>query len=245
MARSFVGASSQYLSNASAVLTTTPITMACWFYSLDITAEYTLISIGVSGSGDNRHGLFISGNVAGDPVRAITRTTATGIAASTTGYSANVWQHACAVFVSATVRRAYVNGGSEGTNATSRAPTGMNNTLIGAVQGVALSTFMSGRIAEAGIWNVQLNASEIAALAKGVSPLRIRPNALKAYWPLFGVGSPEPDYSNGGFHMTLNAAPVQAAHAPVMPPFFREDWYGEFTTAAAAAGKPWNYYAQQ
>jgi hypothetical protein len=37
---------------------------------------------------------------------------------------------------------------------------------------------------EIGYWNVQLNADEIAALAKGFSPKLIRPSALLAYMPL-------------------------------------------------------------
>ena len=38
--------------------------------------------------------------------------------------------------------------------------------------------WFSGDIAEVGIWNVDLSAAEIAALAKGVSPALIRPQNL-------------------------------------------------------------------
>lgn len=238
MARNFNG-TTQYLSSASAVLAATPFTMACWFLTSDVTTDPVLMSIGVTGSANNIHALQATGSLGGDPVRATSKVTATSAAAATsTGYSANVWQHACGVWASATDRKAYVNGGSEGTNTTSRVPAGMNSTYIGASQGVSVSNFVTGRIAEAAIWNVALNTSEIAALAAGVSPLRIRPNALVTYWPLFGVGDPEPDRSNGGFHLTLNAAPTQADHAPVMPAFYRADWFGAFTEAAGGVTIP-------
>lgn len=195
------------------------------------------MTLGVEGANDNRFSLYLDGASGGDPIIATTRTTSQSNASSTTGYSINTWQHACGVWVSNVDRRAYINGGSEGTNAVNRVPNGINATYIGGLPAVTPPVLpMIGRIAEAGIWNVQLNASEIAALAKGVSPLRIRPNALVAYWPLFGVGSPEPDYSNGGFHLTLNAAPAQVDHAPVMPAFYRADWFGSFGEAAAATG---------
>lgn len=236
MARLFNG-TTQYL-NAGAVLTATPLTMACWFLAANITAEHTLMNIGTAGSGNHRFGMFASGNVASDPVRINARTTASGIAVTSTGYSANVWQHACGVFASSVSRTVYLNGGGAGTDGTNLTPAGMDSTYIGALHGAAVGTFLSGRIAEAAIWNVALNASEVAALAAGVSPLRIRPNALVAYWPLFGVGSPEPDYSNGGFAMTLNNAPTQIDHAPVLPAFFRADWFGGGGAAATAYTMP-------
>lgn len=235
MSRDFNG-TTQYLSG-SAVLTATPLTMACWFLANNATATYALMSLGVAGSANHRFSLYTAGAVAGDPIRVITQTTGTSFADSTTGYSANIWQHACGVFASATDRRAYVNGGSEGTNATSRIPAGINSSYLAAQHGASPVVLFSGRIAEAAIWDVALSASEIAALARGVSPLRIRPGNLKAYWPLYGVGSPEPDYI-GGFHMTLNNAPTQADHAPVMPSFaYQQGWAGAFT-AAAADGQP-------
>ncbi len=216
MSRDFERDSAQYLSNANAIISGTPFTMACWFRSENVANDQTLLSVGVAGSGDQKHALQLVGSAAGDPVRVLSRTTSAGQADTSTGYTAGTWYHACGVWASATDRRAYINGGSEGTNTTSRAPTGMDSTYIGATQGASPVTFSDGFIAEAGIWNVALTTGEIAALAGGVSPLKIRPDALVAYWPIYGAFSPEPDM-RGGFHMTLNAAPVQANHAPVAP----------------------------
>lgn len=104
--------------------------------------------------------------------------------------------------------------------------------MIGHFQQSGLEVFADGRVAEAAIWNVALTASEVAALAKGVSPLQIRPASLQAYWPLIGRQSPEPDWV-GGFNLTLTNAPANAAHVPVMPPYAWVMNRGVFVPAAA------------
>ena len=235
MSRDFETSSSQYLNNANAVLTAAPLSMACWFKSENSVSTQTFINIGLAASDDHRFTLRV---VANTSVRFSVRTTAASEAISTAGPTVNTWNHAAGVEIATNSRAAYLNGANKGTQGTTRVPVGVNSTYIGAMSSSpSPSNFMDGFIAEVGIWNIALNDSEVAALARGVCPLRIRPSGLVSYWPIFGVGSPEPDY-RGGFHMTLNAAPPQADHAPVMPPFFREDWYGEFTTAAPAAGQP-------
>jgi hypothetical protein len=68
-----------------------------------------------------------------------------------------------------------------------------------------------------GIWNVALSDQEVASLAGGVHPTRMRPGALVAYWPLWGDESPAPDlHLIGGtrYPMTLSGT-TKANHAPV------------------------------
>jgi hypothetical protein len=86
---------------------------------------------------------------------------------------------------------------------------------------------MNGRIAEAGIWNVALSDREVAALASGVHPARMRPDALVAYWPLWGDDSPELDWHPSGgtrYPMTLTGTPTKANHAPIA--ISRRFWHG-------------------
>ena len=98
---------------------------------------------------------------------------------------------------------------------------------------------MAGRIAEAAIWNVALTDSEVQALASGVSPLRVRPESLQAYWPLFAVTGNAIDYSGKGNDLTDNGTVGVADHAPVGPMFaFPSGWQGAFTTAVAAITVP-------
>ena len=69
MARNFIAASNQYMSNASAVVAAMPVTMACWFRSTSTTADQRLMTISAAGSLNN-HSLKADGSVAGDPVSA-------------------------------------------------------------------------------------------------------------------------------------------------------------------------------
>ncbi len=48
----------------------------------------------------------------------------------------------------------------------------------------ASSSWFNGRIAEAGIWNVELTADECRALGKSVSPTLVRPQSLQSYVPM-------------------------------------------------------------
>ena len=73
----------------------------------------------------------------------------------------------------------------------------------------------TGNLAEIAMWSVTLTDAEIAALATGVRPNRVRPAAVVGYWPLWGVSSPEPDVSGNGYTLTLVGSPPQANHAPV------------------------------
>ena len=82
---------------------------------------------------------------------------------------------------------------------------------------------MNGRLAEIAIWNAALTDDEVLSLSKGVSPLRVDPQNLVAYWPLYGNGSPEPNYvrNSTDLALTLINAPPQIDHAPVMAPVVR------------------------
>jgi hypothetical protein len=63
---------------------------------------------------------------------------------------------------------------------------------------------------------VALSASDVAILAAGVCPLLVRPEALLAYWPLWGIYSPETDLV-GGFGMTVTGTSVIDQPATIQP----------------------------
>jgi hypothetical protein len=214
MARLFDDAASQYLHIASAVKTATPLTMACWFYSDDIAAYQVLMSLKHNGSATGFNTFFLAavGSVVGDPIRAFTGAAAAfSFADTTTGYSANTWHHACAVFAASNDRRAFIDGGSKGTENTARVPAGINETLIAKAGSTGLAQYMSGRIAEVAIWNVALSDAEVALLAKGFSPLFIQPHNLVAYYPL--IRDDDNDWI-GGFNLTAVNAPTVGTHPP-------------------------------
>ena len=92
---------------------------------------------------------------------------------------------------------------------------------------------MSGRIAEAAIWNVALADAEIAALARGIKPNHIRPGNLVLYCPLWGTHGPEIDLSGNGNDLTLNGT-GRANHSPVT--LFTPKWAAGVPLIEVAAG---------
>ena len=181
MAYEFNG-SNQYLSIGSAPATTLPITMACWFNSDSTTVNQRLV--GVYSGSTNYYDLGIRGADADDPVAAVVNGAGTAeITRTTSGYSANAWHHAAAVFTSTTSRTAYIDAGSSATGTTNIALGGPPNTAqIGLF--IANIQYMDGRIAEVGIWSAALTQPEIASLAKGMTCDKVRPQSLVFYAPL-------------------------------------------------------------
>ena len=192
MAYNFSG-TNQYLQVGSAIVTSAPLTMACWFNCDSVDLTGCLVSVTNSGiaGGITRLAMFAAGAISGDPVRVIASDAAlkNGIAATTRGYSANFWHHTAGVFTSASSRSVYLDGGNSATDTTSITPTLLDRTNIGvqflqSAGGTSGISFMDGLIAEVGIWNAALTAAEIASLAKGMTCDKVRPQSLVFYAPL-------------------------------------------------------------
>ena len=120
MARLFDAGSTEYLTRNQAVLSGVPLALVAWFSSDDLTIAQTIMSISDVSVQADYHRLIFGGNLGGDPITAQTCQATCARALSSTGCLANTWYHGCALFVSATDRRALLNGGSKGTNATSK-----------------------------------------------------------------------------------------------------------------------------
>jgi hypothetical protein len=183
MAREFSGVG-QYLT-ANVIPTSLPVTLACLFYAHSTGRSDFLITIGMNGgvpASKDFLGLRANGGAGGDPIQAVSWSGSTALANSTAGFSANTWHHGCAVFAAANDRRAYIDGGNKGTNATNKGTT-MNRLTIAALRRESLvSDLHDGAIAETGVWDVALNDVEIALLPY-LSPLLIRPESLVWYVP--------------------------------------------------------------
>ncbi len=233
MARDFDGTNDILNINAVAV-TGIPFTLAAWFRADVINKTMAILWIGDKDDTNEMHYIQAAGLSGGDPVHANTTAAAGGgTAATTSGFSANTWHHAAGVWVANNNRAAFIDGGSKGTNANNRTPGGFDRIRIGSRGDSTPSNYFNGRIAEAAIYNVALSDAEVAVLASGVSPLRVRPGNLKGYWPIFGA-SPETDFSGQGNPLTVTQATV-ADHAPVAPSFGFIDMEAGAGEAAVAA----------
>lgn len=181
MARAFNGTSAR-IHVSSAAISALPFTLACWFRTTSMAHLGALVSVNSTTLSNHYAGLFFRGDIANDPVEILYQA-ATGerVSRSATGCTSGKWHHACAVFSSETERTVYLDGGSSGKSFTSTVFPTVDRTEIGAHRS---GLWFNGDIAEVGIWNIDLSAAEIAALAKGVSPALIRPQNHIAYLPL-------------------------------------------------------------
>lgn len=207
MARFFDG-TDDYLRHDAAIVTAVPVTLSCWFRkTIAETATYTLVnclnSANVSDLSNN-FSLTANNQAADDAMFIGARTnnrTATGIVAVPVG----TWVHICGVFATTSSRICYLNGTQAGTQGNTATPSGINRFSVGVADNAASSGFTEGDIAEVAIHNAALDAAEVAALARGLSPDAIRPASLVAYYPLDGRFSPERD-PVGKFELTVNGA---------------------------------------
>lgn len=143
--------------------------------------------------------------------------------------SASEWHHACGVWTSASSRAAFIDGGNKGTNATSTTPSGIVSTAIGQA-----SFNAGGSIADVAIWNVALSDAEVLALARGMSPMLVRPSALVAYWPLSNIASQGLNRARNTTDRTLDVATglIDTDGGPLVGDryYFRPvGWRGNFT----------------
>jgi hypothetical protein len=211
MAYEFNG-SNQYLNTATAPVSAEPITMACWFYLNNTTADHTLVSINGS-STLSYFQMQAAGSLAGDPVRAVTFAGGGGanVAASNTGFSASTWTHAAAVFTSTSSRTVYLNGSQGAINTNNVSIPSIVRMSIGVISWNTPVNYANGRIADVGVWSAALNADEILSLSKGVTCDKVRPQSLVFYAPLVR----ELQDVKGGLTITNNNTATVANHPRV------------------------------
>lgn len=160
--------------------------------------------------------LIWGGAISGDPASAALTDGVTGVTAdSTSGYSANVWASACAVFTSATSRAGYIDGGNKGTNTTSVTPAASDRFEVGVLERTSPLAFFAGDIAEVGLWSVALTDDDVAMLAKYAPPC-VRRDALYAYYPMVNDSTTLKDiFSDVPNNLTLTGG-TNAPHPQVI-----------------------------
>ena len=103
--------SSQYISKPLALVTATPVSMACWFNPAAISVDQILMAITNSASSYDSWDIWfasVNNKFVAETIAGTTdETTATATVVATTA----TWYHVCAVYASATSRIIYVNGG--------------------------------------------------------------------------------------------------------------------------------------
>ncbi len=235
MARLFDGVN-QYLSNANAVVSSTPLSMACWVSNSAAVGNDAVMCIS-DGDINQFHGLYMP--FVAKTVRARTNNTNSTEAGP---WVVDVWTHIGGVWTNSTSRVAYRDGNAAVADNTDRTPAGLDYTTIGCFGGdIGRVFFFEGMIAEVAVWNAALTTPEMVILAARYSPLFVRPQSLVAYWRLIGRTSPEIDLV-GGFDMTLNNAPTQAPHPGIIYPTRQVLAFPPMAAPPVVTGRPTRLY---
>lgn len=235
-----VFSSADYLSIGSAILTAEPITFSAWIYPT-VSQGGIRVIMGLFDTADN--GCWRINATSGNTIEVLKRNDAGSAASAVTTAIVNLtaWNHVAATFGSDTARAVLLNGGNKVTNSTSIADPTPINTAVGVdLDVLPAAGFAEGYIAEVAIWAAELTDAEIAILAKGTSPLLVRPDALVAYWPIVGRHSPEIDLV-GGSHLTVTGTISTQAHVPVRYPPRRKFKFAASQVPVGGAGvtRPW------
>lgn len=228
--------SSQYLVGVppSSTVGAYPFTMAGIVRFDTAAAAQTAFSLDVAGVTNERFCFGHNGGGASAKFRcfAVASGGTAGIAVGATTVSAAVDYAVVAVFRSATDRELYVEGVSDATNTTSVSVTlsNLSRVRIGGTipTGVTVIQFWDGGCAEMAVYNAEWSLADIAAHAKRVSPLLIRPQNLVFYAPLVR------DFIDlKGLALTNTGGATVAAHPRIIMPPPRRFW-----TVPAAGGSP-------
>jgi len=157
-------AATEYLEVAASPVASEPFSFSAWYKTNDLGANQVLLSLGDSGSG-LYYALILTGNVAAPYDGYVTAWAFDGdlnsLAFTSMAFSANVWQHAVAVFASNGSIKVYVNGGHVGTSAVAHGAITINQIAIGVSADGTPSNYMSGQISDARLYNRALTAAEI------------------------------------------------------------------------------------
>lgn len=183
MAYTFSDTISSYLSLNSPI-SQGPLTISAWFNRPSLTTNGVIVVLtdGTNTTTTNRFQLAAFQDAT---LGILEYGASASTAIATSNYSLNVWNHACGVFSSTNSRTVYLNGGSSFTNTGSQSASGISIGRIGtSYQGTGGAANINGSLADIGIWNAALNASEVLSLSRGMSCDKIRPQNLVFYAPL-------------------------------------------------------------
>lgn len=183
MAYSFTRASSQWLSTGSTPVTAAPLTICGWMNASLNTS--CIASIGKPATANNA-AFYVDIDTAGNPGRAAAAMIGTFGISVGNNTTLSSWNHYAGVFTSTVSRTAYVNGVAGTTNTTYAEPASVNDINIGraGISSGLIADYLNGLGGEVAIWNAALTAAEVASLAKGFKPFRVRPQSLVFYAPI-------------------------------------------------------------
>lgn len=199
-------------------VTGTALTIGIWAWP-DTTGTDKVLA-GKVGFAGSQQAYWLQYTAANKASFAISNGTTGEDAIGATSLSTSGWNHVVGVKngTGAGAIRVYLNGVVDGTDTSNVSIQNNTATLdIGRLYDTGFWMF-DGRLANLVLFDAALSADEVVALYRGISPFKIRPGALRGFWPLWGLGSYEPDVSRTNNNGTVNGTvPAGSNHSPTGP----------------------------
>lgn len=182
MARSFAGGTDTIRYGGFNGVTTGAFSL--WVKTTSVTANVACFT---AWNGSSRTGMgFIFGNTGKMNLQGYDGTTARVNLTSTASVNTGSWLHIGVNFNTAnsSTQQIYINGSLDTSGAASAAWSFASTTVTLGDPADAFWASYNGEVAELGMFDRNLSADEMAALAKGFSPVRVAPEPLNFYAPL-------------------------------------------------------------
>jgi len=204
MARNFDAASDDHIEVgdvAALNLTGNKVTLSMWVKLGTPNTEYKVFAKWDDAGGKFSYLLSIEG--LSNRVLFAVNTGGTTLTQGTTDIDDGEWHYIAGTYDGSNIR-VYVDGLQENSAVkTGNMPSNTVPVRIGAAGGASIEEPYDGDLGHAALWDVDLTAGEIASLANGTSPRRLRKDDnLLFYGPINGQ-SPELDII-GGLDLTVN-----------------------------------------
>lgn len=216
----YTDGSNEYLLISQNLIGTDVFTWMCWFFLESQTGfdqTFMMSGDGDVGQDDGYHRLQYDDSI--NDIRFSFRNGPTEHAITTSGANIGGWNHCLAFRASATDAQCFLNGDAGGSNSTS--VTGVdartNFFSVGMSRDDTPGDPCDGILAEIAIWNIALSDdADRQALAAGMSPLLVRPDALIRYFPCVNLA----DLNDRLSSTTLTAfnTPISGDHPKIFRP---------------------------
>lgn len=226
MSRSFNGTTSDYMRSVVGALSGYPVSMSCWVRPTSAGVQGIPLYFGNATTDNGVLYVSLNGTAAGSQVevgRQITDFTAANYSFAKTSatWTVNAWQQVGGAFASASSIFAVRNGVRSAETTTTSAALDfsvMDDLTLGRYDRVSIFGSQNGQIAHAAIWSAALTAAEWASLGAGLSPMRIRPQSLHAYFPFLGRDTNDIDIIRANT-FTATGTTASAEEPPVLWPW--------------------------
>jgi hypothetical protein len=145
----FDGANTEYLErDGTPPVTAAPVTVTALAYTTDATNAHPIFFVGDKDVGAEWYSLELGGATAGDPAQWRSKHPSSYVAESSTGYSSGQWHHYAGTENSTTLRAAFIDGGSKGTNTDTSPALVADRVSIGRYGDSSPSTYASATVEE-------------------------------------------------------------------------------------------------